>query len=196
MTLASRRPFAWRRTAFASMDMSRWAYAWRKKFAGACISPTKTPGRSPRLVANHMRFADAERMKESTLKRFLRLPKFDEHLALHRMDCLSSHGDLTLYNFVRDALATDAGRGDQARAVADRTGPDRSGVRAWPAVPRNSLSHRRCAVGREAQEQGRGAGVCGAGVSAPGLRKKQVPPLGRHGALGRDESEGGTMLRG
>jgi poly(A) polymerase len=53
------------------------------------------------LVANHMRFADAERMKESTLKRFLRLPKFDEHLALHRMDCLSSHGDLTLYNFVR-----------------------------------------------------------------------------------------------
>ncbi len=54
------------------------------------------------LVANHMRFADAERMKESTLKRFLRLPKFDEHLALHRMDCLSSHGDLTLYNFVRE----------------------------------------------------------------------------------------------
>ncbi len=56
------------------------------------------------LVANHMRFADAERMKESTLKRFLRLPKFDEHLELHRMDCLSSHGDLTLYNFVRERL--------------------------------------------------------------------------------------------
>ncbi len=54
------------------------------------------------LVANHMRFADAERMKESTLKRFIRLPKFEEHLELHRMDCLSSHGDLTLYNFVRE----------------------------------------------------------------------------------------------
>ncbi len=54
------------------------------------------------LVANHMRFADAERMKESTLKRFLRLPKFDEHLELHRMDCLSSHSDLSLYNFVRE----------------------------------------------------------------------------------------------
>jgi poly(A) polymerase len=54
------------------------------------------------LVANHMRFADAERMKESTLKRFLRLPKFDEHLELHRMDCLSSHGDLSLYDFVRE----------------------------------------------------------------------------------------------
>src|ERR1017187_1185606 len=56
------------------------------------------------LVANRMRFADAERMKESTLKRFLRLPKFDEHLELHRMDCLSSYGDLSLYNFVRERL--------------------------------------------------------------------------------------------
>ncbi|MGB8887850.1 MAG: CCA tRNA nucleotidyltransferase [Candidatus Korobacteraceae bacterium] len=56
------------------------------------------------LVANHMRFADAERMKESTLKRFMRLPKFEEHLELHRMDCLSSHGNLSLYNFVRERL--------------------------------------------------------------------------------------------
>src|SRR5271165_454109 len=56
------------------------------------------------LVANHMRFADAERMKESTLKRFLRLPRFDEHLALHRIDCLSSHGNLALYDFVRGRL--------------------------------------------------------------------------------------------
>jgi len=53
------------------------------------------------LVANHMRFGDAGRMKESTLKRFMRLPKFDEHLELHRLDCLSSHGDLSLYHFVR-----------------------------------------------------------------------------------------------
>jgi putative nucleotidyltransferase with HDIG domain len=56
------------------------------------------------LVANHMRFADVERMKESTLKRFLRLDRFDEHLALHRIDCLSSHGGLALYDFVRERL--------------------------------------------------------------------------------------------
>ena len=56
------------------------------------------------LVANHMRFKDAQRMKESTLKRFLRLPRFDEHLEMHRIDCLSSHGDLALYNFVRERL--------------------------------------------------------------------------------------------
>jgi poly(A) polymerase len=53
------------------------------------------------LVENHMRFGDVMRMKESTLKRFFRLPKFPEHLELHRMDCLSSHRDLTLYNFAK-----------------------------------------------------------------------------------------------
>ncbi len=58
------------------------------------------------LVANHMRFADVQQMKESTLKRFLRLPKFDEHLEMHRLDCLASHGDLTLYDFIREKLAS------------------------------------------------------------------------------------------
>lgn len=53
------------------------------------------------LVENHMRFGDVERMKESTLKRFFRLAHFDEHLALHRIDCLSSHGDLSLYDFAK-----------------------------------------------------------------------------------------------
>ena len=57
------------------------------------------------LVANHMRFADAPRMKASTLKRFFRLPQFEEHLELHRMDCLSSHRDLSLYDFVKQKLA-------------------------------------------------------------------------------------------
>src|SRR5271157_3424639 len=56
------------------------------------------------LVANHMRFADAPRMKTSTLKRFFRLENFEEHLALHKMDCLSSHGNLSLYDFVRQRL--------------------------------------------------------------------------------------------
>jgi putative nucleotidyltransferase with HDIG domain len=63
------------------------------------------------LVANHMRFGDVEKMKASTLKRFFRLPRFDQHLALHRMDCLSSHGLLRLYDFAREhytALPEDA----------------------------------------------------------------------------------------
>ena len=53
------------------------------------------------LVANHMRFGDVMHMRESTLKRFLRLPKFEEHLALHWMDASSAHGDLRLYEFAK-----------------------------------------------------------------------------------------------
>ncbi len=53
------------------------------------------------LVKNHMRFGDILHMRQSTLKRFLRLPQFDEHLALHRMDVLSAHGDLRLYDFAK-----------------------------------------------------------------------------------------------
>jgi poly(A) polymerase len=56
------------------------------------------------LVENHMRFGDATRMKESTLKKFARLPKFEEHLALHKIDCLSSHGNLGAYDYVREKL--------------------------------------------------------------------------------------------
>jgi len=58
------------------------------------------------LIANHMRFADATKMKESTLKRFFRLPHFDQHLALHRLDCLASHGSLELYDFARERFET------------------------------------------------------------------------------------------
>ncbi|MFB3826167.1 MAG: CCA tRNA nucleotidyltransferase [Bryobacteraceae bacterium] len=57
------------------------------------------------LVANHMRFKDAAAMRASTLKRFLRLPRFDEHLELHRLDCRASNGCLETYDFVRRKLA-------------------------------------------------------------------------------------------
>jgi poly(A) polymerase len=53
------------------------------------------------LVENHMRFADTPHMKTSTLKRFFRLDRFPEHLALHRMDCLASSGNLDHYHFAR-----------------------------------------------------------------------------------------------
>ncbi len=58
------------------------------------------------LIENHMRFADAPRMKESTLKRFFRLDRVDEHLALHEMDCLAAHGNLDIWNFVRERYET------------------------------------------------------------------------------------------
>lgn len=57
------------------------------------------------LVANHMKFKDVTKMRAATLKRFIRLPHFDEHLALHRLDCVSSHRRLDAYDFVRKVLA-------------------------------------------------------------------------------------------
>jgi poly(A) polymerase len=53
-----------------------------------------------------MRFADAPRMKSSTLKRFFRLENFTEHLALHRMDCMAASGNLDHWNFVRERYET------------------------------------------------------------------------------------------
>lgn len=57
------------------------------------------------LIENHMRFMDVRRMKESTLKRFFRLEDFDEHLALHRMDCMAGSGFLENWEFARERLA-------------------------------------------------------------------------------------------
>jgi poly(A) polymerase len=74
------------------------------------------------LVKNHMRFADILQMRESTLKRFLRLPRFGEHLALHRLDCTSAHGDLTLYNFAKQHY--EAAPAEQIRPKLLVTGRD------------------------------------------------------------------------
>jgi poly(A) polymerase len=54
------------------------------------------------LVQNHMRFADVEHMRVSTLKRFFRLEGFAEHLALHRMDAMASNRSLHYWQFARD----------------------------------------------------------------------------------------------
>jgi poly(A) polymerase len=56
------------------------------------------------LVANHMKFKDVNRMKDSTLKKFLRMPDFEEHLELHRLDCLASNGNLENYELARQKL--------------------------------------------------------------------------------------------
>jgi poly(A) polymerase len=58
------------------------------------------------LVANHMKFKDVSQMKQSTLKKFVRLPYFQEHLELHRLDCGASHGNLDAYNAVRAFIAS------------------------------------------------------------------------------------------
>lgn len=58
------------------------------------------------LIRNHMKFGDVMKMKRSTLLRFLRMPKFDEHLALHWMDCMAAHGRMEMYWFAKGEYET------------------------------------------------------------------------------------------
>jgi len=74
------------------------------------------------LVDNHMRFGHVTRMKESTLKKFLRLPAFEEHLALHRADSLASHRNLSTYEFLQKKLTEIPA--EKFRPIALITGDD------------------------------------------------------------------------
>lgn len=74
------------------------------------------------LIANHMKFKDVEQMRASTLKRFVRLAKFEEHLALHKLDCLASHRNLEAYEYMRGFL--DRTPPEQVRPPRLLTGDD------------------------------------------------------------------------
>jgi len=56
------------------------------------------------LVAQHLRHCAADKMRGSTLKRFLRQDGIDELLELARIDALSSNGDLSHYRSCMDRL--------------------------------------------------------------------------------------------
>jgi poly(A) polymerase len=88
------------------------------------------------LVDNHMRFKDVESMRAATLKRFVRLPRFDEHLALHRLDCLSSHRHLESYEFIKRFIAETPP--EQVRPERLLTGDDlqNMGFRPGPVFSR------------------------------------------------------------
>jgi len=84
------------------------------------------------LVDHHMRFKDVESMRTSTLKRFVRLPHFDEHLALHRLDCLSSSRHLGSYEYIQRFISETPPEqvrpqrlitGDDLQAMGFKPGP-------------------------------------------------------------------------
>jgi tRNA nucleotidyltransferase/poly(A) polymerase len=85
------------------------------------------------LVANHLRFKDVPQMKASTLKRFVRLDRFEEHLELHRLDCLSSHRNLENYDFVRRFLAETPP--EEVRPPRLLTGDDLKAMGFTPGPP-------------------------------------------------------------
>jgi poly(A) polymerase len=89
------------------------------------------------LVANHMRFAHVPQMKESTFKKFVRLPHFEQHMELHRLDCRASHRDLTSYRLTRERIAATPAEairpaplitGDDLIASGYRPGPRFKGI--------------------------------------------------------------------
>jgi poly(A) polymerase len=89
------------------------------------------------LVANHMRFKDVPQMKTSTLKRFVRLDRFDEHLELHHLDCKSSHGHLDNYDQVRRFLAETPP--EQVRPPRLVTGDDLIAMGFKPGPPFHAI---------------------------------------------------------
>ena len=84
-------------------------------------------------VRCHMQFKDVLSMRKSTLRRLLMRPTFPLELELHRLDCLGSHQQLELYQFlleqarqleqqpqVRPPLLT----GDDLLALGMKPGPE------------------------------------------------------------------------
>ena len=63
--------------------------------------PRKTIDETVEAVANHMAFKDVQHMRVARLKRFLARPTIADELALHKVDCQSSNGDLSNYEFLK-----------------------------------------------------------------------------------------------
>jgi poly(A) polymerase len=85
------------------------------------------------LIANHMRFKHVLEMRDSTLKRMLRMDRFEEHLELHRLDCTSSHGNLENYVYAKSKFNESPAEvlrpprlltGDDLIQAGYRPGPD------------------------------------------------------------------------
>jgi tRNA nucleotidyltransferase/poly(A) polymerase len=74
------------------------------------------------LIHYHMIFMNVADMRPNKLKRFLRMPDFQLHLELHRLDCLASHGFLDSHDFCARKL-TEVGE-DELRPPRLLTGDD------------------------------------------------------------------------
>lgn len=57
------------------------------------------------VCLQHIRFAALPQMRPVRAERWMREPRFPQHLAFHRADCLGSHGKLEIYEFARQRLA-------------------------------------------------------------------------------------------
>jgi len=85
-------------------------------------------------VRYHMQFKDALQMRKATLRRMLLRETFPLELALHRLDCLGSHGRLDVYDFLVEQSAELAKQPEIRPALL--TGKDliKMGLKPGPAM--------------------------------------------------------------
>jgi poly(A) polymerase len=85
-----------------------------------------------KAVRCHMQFKDAPQMRKATLRRLLLRPTFPLELALHRLDCLGSHGRLDVYDFLLEQarlleqmpqIRPPLVKGDDLKALGMAPGP-------------------------------------------------------------------------
>ena len=86
------------------------------------------------VVLHHMQFKDAPRMRKSTLRRLLLRGTFPLELALHRLDCLGSHGQLDIYDFLVAQAAALAQQPEVVPALLSGNELIGLGVQPGPAM--------------------------------------------------------------
>ncbi len=86
------------------------------------------------LVSDHLRLDPIKRMRLSTLKRLLRRDDLEDLLALHKADCLGSHGDLELYAIAR-ARQAEFAQADAAAGLHPEALLDGADLISWGYVP-------------------------------------------------------------
>ncbi len=69
------------------------------------------------LIEAQPKFRDAFKMRESTLQRFVREPRFEEWLALQRIDATITDGNLACYEFCRTRWLEQAPLADSSRLL-------------------------------------------------------------------------------
>ena len=157
---ASPRPSGAPPTAFALTATWRSACAWPT----ICCTRLRFSNRDREqilaLVENHMRFADVRKMKDSTFKRFVRLPDFDEHLALHRLDCLASHANLELYDYTRERRAAIPAGAVRPPPLINGHDLIAAGFHPGPALRRDSGRGGGRPTGRHHCHSRRSHGIC------------------------------------
>jgi len=131
------------------------------------------------LVENHMRLMEVQRMKDATLKRMFRLEGFAEHLALHRMDCMASKGDLENWTYARR-------RWQETPAEAVRPTPLLTG---HELIAAGYVPGARFRAMLEAVEEAQLEGTITSAAEALALVEMRFGPAGWSGTAGKKRTE-------